>query len=182
MASTQKKTTSNKKPTEKKTETKAKPKAAPKGKTKAVKETPPVYTPNMTARGVGAAVCLFLAVLLALGVCGVSAVVVDFLCDGVKGLVGYGVYAVIPALLVAAGLLLFRRQKPVCLRLWCVGLLPLFLGALAHMVLSPYPYAMEFATFSKLWADGTHLFSGGVLGGFLSISFCTWFSAIGAGI
>jgi len=41
---------------------------------------------------------------------------------------------------------------------------------------------MEFSTFSKLWTDGTHLFSGGVLGGFLSISFCTWFSKIGAGI
>ncbi|MBR5534772.1 MAG: DNA translocase FtsK [Ruminiclostridium sp.] len=179
MASTQKKTTSTKKTSAKKTNTKSK--AEPKGKTKA-KEKPAVYAPNMTARGIGAAVCLFLAVMLVLGVCQVSAVVVDFLSNGVKGLVGYGIFAVIFSLLMAVFLLLFRRQKPVTLRLWCVGLFPIFVGALAHMFLSPYPYTMEFSTFSKLWTDGTHLFSGGILGGFLSISFCTWFSAIGAGI
>ena len=176
MASTQKKSASTKKTTDKKTDTKAKTK----GKTK--KEKPAVYAPNMVARGVGAAVCVFLTVLLVLSACHVSAVVVDFLADGVKGLVGYGIYAVIFSLVMAAWVLLFRRQKPVVLRLWCLGLLPLFVGALGHMFLSPYPYTMEFSTFSKLWTDGTHLFSGGVLGGFLSISFCTWFSAIGAGI
>ncbi len=176
MASKQKNSASTKKTTDKKTDTKA----MTKGKTK--KEKPAVYAPNMAARGVGAAVCVFLAVLLVLGACHVSAVVVDFLADGVKGLVGYGIYAVIFSLVMAAWVLLFRRQKPVVLRLWCLGLLPLFVGALGHMFLSPYPYTMEFSTFSKLWTDGTHLFSGGVLGGFLSISFCTWFSAIGAGI
>ena len=176
MASTQKKTTSNKKTSGKKTDTKAKTKG------KAPKEKPAAYAPNMAARGVGGAVCLFLAVLLVLSCCKVSAVVVDFLANGVKGLVGYGIYAVIFSLVMAAWVLLFRRQKPVVLRLWCVGLLPIFVGALGHMFLSPYPYTMEFATFSKLWTDGTHLFAGGVLGGFLSISFTTWFSAIGAGI
>ena len=60
MASTQKKTTSNKKTSEKKTDTKAKAKG------KAAKEKPAAYAPNMAARGVGAAVCLFLAVLLVL--------------------------------------------------------------------------------------------------------------------
>ncbi|MBR2491303.1 MAG: DNA translocase FtsK [Ruminiclostridium sp.] len=176
MASTQKKTT--KKTTEKKTNTKT----DTKGKAKKEKEKPPVYAPNMMARGIGAALCLFLAVMLILGCCQVSAVVVDFLANGVKGLVGYGIFAVIFSLVMAVFLLLFRRQKPVTLRLWCVGLLPIFVGALAHMFLSPYPYTMEFSTFSKLWTDGTHLFSGGILGGFLSISFTTWFSAIGAGI
>ncbi len=190
MASTQKKSTSNKKTSDKKTnakgngKSKAKADTKGKGKTKASKEKekPAVYAPNMMARGIGAAVCLFLAVMLILGISGVSAVVVDFLADGVKGLVGYGVFAVLFSLLMAVWLLLFRRQKPVTLRLWCVGLLPVCVGALVHMFLSPYPYTMEFATFSKLWTDGTHLFSGGVLGGFLSISFCTWFSKIGAGI
>ncbi len=184
MASTQKKTTSTKKTSEKKTDTKSKASTNGKGKEKekTKKEKPLVYAPNMAARGVGAAVCVFLAVLLVLGACHVSAVVVDFLADGVRGLVGYGIYAVIFSLAMAAWLLLFRRQKPVTLRLWCLGLLPIFVGSLGHMFLSPYPYTMEFATFSKLWTDGTHLFSGGVLGGFLSISFSTWFSKIGAGI
>ena len=85
MASTQKKTT--KKTTEKKTNTKT----DTKGKAKKEKEKPPVYAPNMMARGIGAALCLFLAVMLILGCCQVSAVVVDFLANGVKGLVGYGI-------------------------------------------------------------------------------------------
>jgi hypothetical protein len=103
MASTQKKTTSNKKTSEKKTDTKAKAKG------KAAKEKPAAYAPNMATRGVGAAVCLFLAVLLVLSCCKVSAVVVDFLANGVKGLVGYGIYAVIFSLVMAAWVLLFRR-------------------------------------------------------------------------
>ena len=175
MASTQKKTTSSKsKPAEKKAGTKK-----PEAKTR---KGPPIYVPNMVARGVGAAVCIFLAVMLGLGMFGAHAVVVDFLCHGVKGLVGYGFWVAVPVLLAAAVLLLAKRQKSVRLRLWCLGLFPVFLGAFVHLLLSPYPYQMAFSTFAALWRDGLNLFSGGVLGGFLSISFATWFSPIGAGI
>ena len=41
---------------------------------------------------------------------------------------------------------------------------------------------MGLSTFASLWRDGQNLFSGGVLGGFLAVSFRTWFSGIGAGI
>ena len=175
MASTQKKTTSSKsKPAEKKAGTKK-----PEAKTR---KGPPIYVPNMVARGVGAAVCIFLAVMLGLGMFGAHAVVVDFLCHGVKGLVGYGFWVAVPVLLAAAVLLLAKRQKSVRLRLWYLGLFPVFLGAFVHLLLSPYPYQMAFSTFAALWRDGLNLFSGGVLGGFLSISFATWFSPIGAGI
>ena len=180
MASTQKKTTNSKsKPAEKKSGAK---KPAAKKSPARTKKSPPVYVPNMLARGIGAAVCIFLAVMLGLGMFGTHAVVVDFLCSGVKGLVGYGFWIVVPTLAVAAVLLLWRRQKSVCLRLWCLGFLPVFLGAFVHLLLSPYPYKMAFSTFSALWRDGQNLFSGGILGGFLSVSFATWFSAIGAGI
>ena len=147
------------------------------------REKPPVYTPNNVARGVGAAVCVLFAVILFLGMFGVKdAVVVDILCHGVKGLIGYGFWIVAPILVVAAILLLARRQKPVRLRLWCLGFLPLLVGALFHLLLSPYTYEMGLAAFSALWRDGIHGFSGGVLGGMLGISFAAWFSPIGAGI
>ncbi len=175
MASTKKKTTSKRsKPEEKKTGAKK-----PESKTKKL---PPVYVPNMVARGVGAAVCIFLAVMLGLGMFGAHAVVVDFLCDGSKGLVGYGFWVLVPVLLAAAVLLLAQRERSVHLRLWCLGLFPVLLGGFLHLLLSPYSYSMEFKTFASLWRDGVNLFSGGVLGGCLSISFATWFSPIGAGI
>lgn len=181
MASTQKKpTTNNKNSGGKKTSSSRK---ADSGKrTDAGKEKPNVYAPNMVSRGVGAAVCVFLAVLLALGMTGTSAVVVDLLCKAVKGLVGYGAWPAIPALAGAAAVLLAVRQKRVTARLWCLGLFPVMFGALLHMLKSPYPYDMGLGAFSALWRDGINLLSGGVLGGFLGISFSTWFSKLGAGI
>ena len=175
MASTQKKTSSSGKKTSsaKKTEPKREP---------AKKEKRPAYTPNLPARVVGAVVCVFLAVLLVLGLTGTSAVVVDFLCKGIKGLTGYGVWAAVPALIVAAVLLVAARERAVRGRLWCLALFPIVLGAFVHMLASPYQYQMGLSAFSSLWGDGIALHSGGVFGGFLGISFATWFSKIGAGL
>ncbi len=177
MASTQKKTTNNKASSKGKTDGKKSTgkKAAPKSKKW-------VYAPNMKARGIGAAVCVFLAVMLFLGMFGAHAVVVDFLYDGVKGLVGYGAVTVAFALVAAALLLLLQRDRSVQVRLWCMGFFPLFLGAFVHLIHSPYTYQMAFSSFRSLWRDGVNLYSGGVLGGILSISFQAWFSAVGAGI
>ena len=189
MASTQKKTTNSSRksaggkktePAARKTETSKKTDAA--RKKDLPREKAVVYSPNMIARGVGAAVCLFLAVLIALGMTGTSAVVVDLLCKVTKGLVGYGVWPAIPAFVGAAVILLAVRSKRVTARLWCLGLFPVFFGALGHIIRSPYPYDMGLSTFSALWRDGCNLLSGGVLGGFLGISFSTWFSKLGAGI
>ena len=113
---------------------------------------------------------------------GTSAVVVDLLGKGVRGLVGYGIWLAIPALAAAAVILLAVRQKRVTGRMWCLGLLPVVFGAFLHMICSPYPYDMGLGAFSALWRDGINRLSGGVLGGFLGISFSTWFSKIGAGI
>jgi len=189
MASTQKKSTSNSKtssgkkgtsPAKKPSASARKSDSAP--KKEVAREKPSVYTPNLLARGIGAAVCLFLAVLLVLGITGNSAVVVDLLGKTVKGLTGYGIWPAIPALVAAAVVLLAVRQKRVTARLWCLALFPVFFGAFLHILRSPYPYEMGLSAFSALWRDGINLFSGGVLGGFLGISCSTWFSKLGAGI
>ena len=140
------------------------------------------YAPNMVARGVGAGICLFLAVLVGLGAFRSSGVVIDFLCNGIKGLVGYGFFLTLPALVIAAVLLLLQRKKRVAARLWCLGLLPILFAALLHLLLCPYQVEIAPSAFLQLWTDGRSLFGGGVLGGFLSISFVKWFSKAGAGI
>ena len=173
----QKKPTNTKKPSEKKTETKRSAPAKPKARKAA-----PVYVPDMLARGIGAGVCLFVAVLLVLGMSRNRAVVVDLLCGGVKGLLGYCFYAMPAVLVWAALLLLLRRSGPVRARLWCLGISPVILAAVLHLFLSPYAYQIGTKSIQLLWIDGQRLLSGGVLGGFLSVSFASWFSRAGAAI
>ena len=111
MASTQKKTANTKKQTTGK-------------KPGGTRKKPPAYVPDLMARGIGAAVCLFLALMVVLGMVGIHAVVPDLLCRGIRGLVGYGFWLTALALFWAAGLLLLRRERRATLRLWCLGLLP----------------------------------------------------------
>ena len=174
----QKKPTNTKKPSDSK---KTEPKRSAPARSKPHKAAP-VYVPDMLARGIGAGVCVFVAVLLVLGLSGNRAVVIDLLCGGVKGLLGYGLYA-LPAVLVwAALLLLLRRSGPVRARLWCLGISPVLLAAVLHLFLSPYAYQIGTKSIRLLWIDGQRLLSGGVMGGFLSVSFASWFSRAGAAL
>ena len=68
---------------------------------------PAAYAPDLVSRGIAAAVCIFLALLVALGMFGIHAVVPDLLKKGIQGLIGYGFWMVAFVLLWAAGLLLF---------------------------------------------------------------------------
>lgn len=84
MASTQKKPEKTKQTAGKKSggakTTAAKGKAKP-----APKAAKPAYAPNLLARGIAGAVCLFLALVLVLGMFHIRGTVVDLLC-GVAGL------------------------------------------------------------------------------------------------
>ncbi len=175
----QKKPTNTKKPSDSK---KTEPKRSASARSKPHKTTAPVYVPDMLARGIGAGVCVFVAVLLVLGLSGNRAVVIDLLCGGVKGLLGYGLYALPVVLVWAALLLLLRRSGPVRARLWCLGISPVLLAAVLHLFLSPYAYQIGTKSIRLLWIDGQRLFSGGVMGGFLSVSFASWFSRAGAAL
>ena len=90
MASTQKKTANTKKQTTGK-------------KPNGTRKKPPAYVPDLMARGIGAAVCLFLALMVVLGMVGIHAVVPDLLCRGIRGLVGYGFWLTALALFWQAG-------------------------------------------------------------------------------
>ena len=143
---------------------------------------PPAYLPDLLARGVGAGVCLFLALLVSLGVLGVHGAIPDLLCRFLRGLAGSGFWLVIPALVWAAGLLLLRRDRPIPLRLWCVGLLPVAGGAFLHVVLAGADIPSTEGLFRWLWEQGIEGPGGGVFSGLLGVLFTVGFSRLGAGL
>ena len=140
-----------------------------------------VYVPNLVQRGIAAAVCVFLALLVALGMFGVHAVVPDLLKEGIQGLVGYGFWLVALVLLWAAGLLLFRRDKRQTLRLWCLGLMPVVGGVLLHIILWPGNYSVSFQLLGQLWQEGVQGIGGGVLSGFAAVLTSAGISRLAAG-
>ena len=136
--------------------------------------------PKPIRRGVAALVFLLLAVFAALGYFRVEAIFITFFAESVKGLIGYGFYLVPPMLLAASGILAFHRGRPVRLRVSCVLLLPVLLGATLHLFLAKGPYSWDLSLFRVLWSDGRALSSGGVVSGLLAMSFTAVFSRIGA--
>ena len=186
MASTQKKPDNTKRAaagrSSGKTAKKAHAKSSSAKKGTSARKKTNAYVPDLMTRGIAAAVCLFLALLVALGMFGIHAVVPDLLKKGIQGLIGYGFWLVALALLWAAGLLLFRRDRRQTLRLWCLGLLPVVGGALLHIVLWPGTYPIDVHLVGRLWTDGVQSMGGGVVSGFLAVVTVKGISRLAAGL
>ena len=138
--------------------------------------------PRPIRREVGAVVCLLLAIFSAFGYFHIQAIFIDFFCGLVKGLIGYGYWLLPPMLLVASGILLFHRGRPVRLRVWCALLTPVLAGGLLHLILAKGPYEWNAALVKTLWTQGEALQSGGVVSGAAALGLSAVFSPIGAGI
>ena len=138
--------------------------------------------PQPIRREVGAVVCLLLAIFSAFGYFHIQAIFIDFFCGLVKGLIGYGYWLLPPMLLVASGILLFHRGRPVRLRVWCALLTPVLAGGLLHLILAKGPYEWNAALVKTLWTQGEALQSGGVVSGAAALGLSAVFSPIGAGI
>ena len=133
-------------------------------------------------REIGAFLCLFLAVFSILGLFGVKALFIDLLCGLIKGLIGYGFYLMIPALLLCM-LILFRHNgKPVGFRVGCVLLTPAAFGGLLHVIISKAQIDWGLSMLKALFTTGQAMESGGLISGFIAMLLKLIFSGIGAGI
>lgn len=141
-----------------------------------------VQNPRPIRREVGAAVCFFLGLFSFIGYFNVDALFITYFCKFIKGLIGYGYYIFPPALLASAVILAFHRGKPVRLRTVCALLLPVVVGALAHVLFCAAELDVEKAgsLISRLYKTGGDMLSGGVLAGLLGIGFEAMFSVYGA--
>ena len=148
-------------------------KSSAKPKSKAAQKAP-------RRREVGAVICLFLGLFSFLGYFNISAIFIDFFCNLIKGLIGWGFFALPPALLMCAYILFFHRGKPVVSRVVCTLLIPLVIGCILHLAISGAEMPEDLM--STLWNGGIALEQGGIISGLLTIGLATFVSRIGAAI
>ena len=139
--------------------------------------------PRPIRREVGAVVCAFLGIFSLIGYFDVEALFIDVFCGFLKGLFGWGYFLFPISLLISAGILATHRGRPVVLRVTCTILLPLFVGAAAHMLFAGdgFSFGGNFMDLcERLYVSGTRLACGGLLAGLLSMSLEGMFSVYGA--
>ena len=122
-------------------------------------------------REVGGCVCLLLAICVAVSYFQTGAIFIDWLRKVCCGLVGYGYYLVLPALLLCAYALIFHHGKPVTARVVCTLLLPVLIGAMVHVVNFEGEITSLIEALRGLWGSGIEKTSGGMLAGALAIGF-----------
>lgn len=132
-------------------------------------------------REVGGGVCFLLALFGAIGYFKTEeGAVIALFCDLLKGLCGYGFYLAPPMLLAAAVILILHRGRPVRLRVAGAVCLPVFVGALLHLLLGKGEYPWGWELFGRLWTDGRTVACGGVVSGTLAMAFRFAFTTVGA--
>ena len=139
--------------------------------------------PKPIRREVGAVVCAFLGIFSLIGYFDVEALFIDVFCGFLKGLLGWGYFIFPISLLVSAYILATHRGRPVVLRVTCAMLLPLFIGAAAHMLFAGGGFAFDrnfMDLCETLYVSGTKLASGGLVAGLLSMALVKMFSVYGA--
>ena len=138
--------------------------------------------PTPMRREIGALICLLLAIFAGFGYFKIDAIFITFFCTLLKGLFGYGFWFAPPALLLASGILMFHRGKPVRRRLISTLLLPFLFGGLIHVLAAAGQFGLGFQQIPLLWKAGLEVTCGGVVSGWFAVLFCKVFSRIGAAI
>ncbi|MCL2841940.1 MAG: DNA translocase FtsK [Oscillospiraceae bacterium] len=157
---------------------------APKKQTKPKKPAAPAKKPPRR-REIGAVVCLLLGVFSFLAYFASLtdvAWLLRWLRDGISGLVGWGFFAVPPALFFIMVTLAFHRGQPVRLRVLSTATMPVFVGALLHLFLSHVDEPFGTELMGILWETGQEMDSGGVMSGLLATFLENMLSIVGAAI
>ena len=138
--------------------------------------------PTPIRREVSGVVCVILAMLCFIGYFNVEALFFK-LTDVVKGLIGYGYWLLPPCLAWAGYVLLTHKGRPVVLRNTFILLLPLVWGIFMHMLRFGTPLRMDMgfgAVWGTLYDSGRNMYSGGAIGGLLSMLLLNTVSIYGA--
>ncbi len=123
-----------------------------------------------------------LGIFAAIGYFNSDGVIIKVLCDGFKGLLGWGYYLAPPLIIIASVMIFISRgRKKMILRGICTLLASIAASGLVHLFLYSDSFAIgDRGLAVNLWNSGIELQSCGFLGGGLAVSFTYLFSRIGA--
>ena len=107
---------------------------------------------------------------------------VSAVCDVIKGLLGYGFYAVAPAFILVAVILIFHRGRPVAWRMTAALFIPVFASAFVDLLLSKLVLPATPNLIATLYATGVGMKCGGVIGGLLSYALAHAIYKFAAGV
>jgi S-DNA-T family DNA segregation ATPase FtsK/SpoIIIE len=127
-------------------------------------------------------VCFILGVFSFIGYFDAEPVFISFLTGFVKRLIGYGYFALPPALIMCSVFLTFHKGRPILLRTICTLMLTVAVGALVHLFASSVEYELSFAMVANLWRNGVTLESGGAIAGSITEILRILVGAIGTAI
>ncbi len=125
-------------------------------------------------------IVLVLALLSLMSLLPVDGAILELVNTGVSAMIGMGKYVLPFALAGLAALLITKENGPVRLRVVCIALLPVLIGAIAHAFVNANVYETQFATFGELVESGIAGESGGLLAGGLYVVLEWALSSIGA--
>ncbi len=132
------------------------------------------------SRSAWGGIALVLALLSLMSLLPVDGAILELVNTGVSAMVGMGKYVLPFALAGLAALLITKEKGPVRLRVVCIALLPVLIGAIAHAFANANVYEAQFATFGELVDSGIAGESGGLLAGGLYVVLEWALSSIGA--
>jgi len=133
-------------------------------------------------REIGAFSCLLLGVFSFLAYFNATGWLIQGLRSVLSGLVGWGFFAVSPALFLSASILALHRGRPVAFRVTGTAMVPVLVGALLHLFLSSVNASFGSGLVGALWGTGQGMASGGVVSGLITIGLESMVSPVGAAI
>ena len=133
-------------------------------------------------REVWAAVCFFIGLFTFIGYFKLDALFITYICAFIKALIGYGYYLFPVAMLACAVILMLHRGRPVRARSICMALVPVAIGALAHLLFCKQDFGEATVTelMPLLYDSGKAMLSGGLICGLLADVLKKLFSVYGA--
>ncbi|MDO4816319.1 MAG: DNA translocase FtsK [Bacillota bacterium] len=174
QTTTKKKTSGSSKSTAKKGSTKGK-------QSSSKKSSAPQKKP--VRREIAAAIFGVLAILVVIGYfTGDDGFLVAAVCKVIKGLLGYGFYAVGPAFGLAAIILGFHRGRPVTWRTTSALLIPVVVSAFVDLIASKLILDETSSLIESLYTKGIDMECGGVIGSLISYGLENAITAVAAGI
>ncbi len=150
-------------------------------KTSSSRPTEPVHKRRTYRREIAAGICLLLGIFTFIGYFSPNGLFIKIFCSLLKGLVGWGFYAVPPLLVICAFILTFHRGRPVRFRIFCTLMLSVAIGSITHLYFSKGVASTSFPEMiQELWLSGVASQSGGAVAGAITEVFTYLFSRVGA--